>query len=174
LVKYFEIDVTCSMIYIKALLPTTILLSYLSSSLFTSSSLQPSNKMSFTGKFEYVSGENFDEYLKACGVGMAKRTLASAAKPTIIISEAGGKYTMKTQSTLKNTEITFALGQEFDEETADGRKAKSTMVADGNKLIHTQNIGGEKSQTIREFTADQLKATFTANGVTATRIYKRA
>jgi fatty acid-binding protein 3 len=80
--------------------------------------------MAFTGKFELVSSDNFDEYLKACGVGMAKRALAATAKPTIEITENGGVFTMKTLSTFKNTEITFTLGQEFDEETADGRKSK--------------------------------------------------
>lgn len=55
---------------------------------------------------------------------MAKRALAATAKPTIEITENGGRYTLKTLSTFKNTEINFALGEEFDEETADGRKAK--------------------------------------------------
>jgi fatty acid-binding protein 7 len=58
------------------------------------------------------------------GVGFAKRAIAAAAKPTIEISENGGKYTIKTLSAFKNTEITFTLGEEFDEETADGRKAR--------------------------------------------------
>jgi len=55
---------------------------------------------------------------------MAKRALASAAKPTIEISEADGTYTLKTLSMFKNTTIVFKLGEEFDEETADGRHAK--------------------------------------------------
>ncbi|OXA46797.1 fatty acid-binding protein, adipocyte [Folsomia candida] len=129
--------------------------------------------MSFTGKFELVSSDNFDEYLKACGVGMAKRALAATAKPTIEISEAGGLFTMKTSSTFKNTEIKFKLGEEFDEETADGRQAKSTMTADGNKLIHSQKIGDDSSVTVREFSGDSLKASFTAKGVTGTRVYKK-
>jgi len=129
--------------------------------------------MAFTGKFELVSSDNFDEYLKACGVGMAKRALAASAKPTVEISESGGVYKMKTLSTLKNTEITFKLGEEFDEETADGRKSKSTMTADGNKLIHSQKIGDDSSKTVREFSADSLKATFTAKDVSATRVYKK-
>lgn len=55
---------------------------------------------------------------------MAKRALAATAKPTIEITQDGDKYSMKTISAFKNTEISFKLGEEFDEETADGRKAK--------------------------------------------------
>lgn len=45
-------------------------------------------------------------------------------KPSIEISEAGGKYTLKTLSELKNMEITFELGKEFDETSADNRAVK--------------------------------------------------
>lgn len=45
-------------------------------------------------------------------------------KPSIEISEAGGKYTIKTLSELKNVETTFTPGQEFGETTADNRQCK--------------------------------------------------
>lgn len=45
-------------------------------------------------------------------------------KPTTIISLDGDKMTVKTQSTIKNTELSFKLGEEFDETTADDRKVK--------------------------------------------------
>lgn len=61
------------------------------------------------------------------GVNIAKRAAAAAAKPTIEISEANGEYTLKTLSIFKNTTITFKLGEEFDETTADGRQCKVTI-----------------------------------------------
>lgn len=129
--------------------------------------------MALTGKFEMISSDNFGEYLKAVGVGMIQRNLAEKAKPTVEISESNGRYTLKTMTALKNTEINFALGEEFDETTADGRQSKSTMTRDGNKLIHVQRIGGDESTTIREFSDKEMKAIFSAKGVTATRVYKR-
>jgi fatty acid-binding protein 3 len=45
-------------------------------------------------------------------------------KPTTVIEVAGDTVTLKTQSTFKNTEINFKLGEEFDETTADDRKVK--------------------------------------------------
>lgn len=52
------------------------------------------------------------------------RKMAATIKPTQQISIEGNKWTIKTHSTLKNTEISFVLGEEFEETTADGRKVK--------------------------------------------------
>lgn len=45
-------------------------------------------------------------------------------KPTTIIEINGDTITIKTHSTFKNSEISFKLGVEFDETTADDRKTK--------------------------------------------------
>lgn len=58
------------------------------------------------------------------GVGMALRKMGGMAKPSTIISIEGDKVVLKTSSTFKNTEISFKLGEEFDESTADGRNVK--------------------------------------------------
>ena len=36
----------------------------------------------------------------------------------------------------------FRLGEEFDEETTDGRKCKTTVTMDGNKLVTSQKAQG--------------------------------
>lgn len=58
------------------------------------------------------------------GVGLANRKLGNLAKPTVTISKKGDYMTIRTESTFKNTEISFKLGQEFEETTADNRKTK--------------------------------------------------
>ncbi|NXY51895.1 FABPH protein, partial [Ceuthmochares aereus] len=78
----------------------------------------------FAGTWKLVDSANFDEYMKALGVGFATRQVAGLTKPTTIIEVQGDKITVKTQSTFKNTEITFKLGEEFDETTADDRHVK--------------------------------------------------
>jgi hypothetical protein len=40
------------------------------------------------------------------------------------LTESGGLYTLKIESTFKNSTISFKLGEEVDEETMDGRKVK--------------------------------------------------
>ena len=60
------------------------------------------------------------------GVGLVMRKMANMAKPTIEISVDGDNWTIKTITTIKTTEITFKLNEEFNETTADGRKVKVT------------------------------------------------
>ncbi|ELK02411.1 Fatty acid-binding protein, adipocyte [Pteropus alecto] len=79
----------------------------------------------FVGTWKLVSSENFDDYMKEVGVGFATRKVAGMAKPNMIISVDGDVITIKSESTFKNTEISFKLGQEFDEVTADDRKVKN-------------------------------------------------
>uniref|UniRef100_A0A8D0GVD9 Cytosolic fatty-acid binding proteins domain-containing protein n=1 Tax=Sphenodon punctatus TaxID=8508 RepID=A0A8D0GVD9_SPHPU len=78
----------------------------------------------FVGTWKLVSSENFDDYMKELGVGLATRKIGGLAKPNVIVSMKGDVVTIRTESTFKNTEISFKLGQEFDETTADNRKTK--------------------------------------------------
>lgn len=57
-------------------------------------------------------------------MGFATRQVGNVTKPTVIISQEGDKVVVRTQSTFKNTEISFKLGEEFDETTADDRVCK--------------------------------------------------
>ncbi|CAO2579994.1 Myelin P2 protein [Lemmus lemmus] len=78
----------------------------------------------FLGTWKLVSSENFEDYMRELGVGLANRKLGNLAKPTVIISKKGDYITIRTESALKNTEISFKLGHEFEETTADNRKTK--------------------------------------------------
>ncbi|KAM5280815.1 fatty acid-binding protein, adipocyte isoform 3-T3 [Ctenodactylus gundi] len=80
------------------------------------------------GTWKLVSSENFDDYMKEVGVGFATRKVAGMAKPNMIISVNGDVITIKSESTFKNTEISFKIGQEFDEVTADDRKVKECVM----------------------------------------------
>merc|ERR1712055_322634 len=128
------------------------------------------------GKWKLESTDNFDNFMKAVGVGMVMRKMGGAAKPSQEISINGDTWTIKTISTFKNTEITFQLGVEFDETTADGRKMKTTCTVEGdNKLIQDQK-GEHPSILTRELTDDNtFKMTLlaTEKNETCTRVYKR-
>lgn len=52
------------------------------------------------------------------------RHLAALEKPRIRISTHGDQVSLRTETSFKNFEISFKLGKEFDETTADGRKVK--------------------------------------------------
>ena len=65
------------------------------------------------------------------GVGFATRQVGNVTKPTVVIRQDGEKLVIQTQSTFKNTEISFSLGEEFDEATADDRSCKVALLFDG-------------------------------------------
>uniref|UniRef100_A0A8I3WKP6 Fatty acid binding protein 3 n=1 Tax=Callithrix jacchus TaxID=9483 RepID=A0A8I3WKP6_CALJA len=87
----------------------------------------------FLGNWKLVDSKNFDDYMKSLGVGFATRQVASMTKPTTIIEKNGDTIILKTHSTFKNTEISFKLGVEFDETTADDRKVKNRVRPQGEK-----------------------------------------
>jgi len=122
-------------------------------------------------KYKLASSENFDELMKALGVGLVVRKMGNAASPVIELTQNGDEYTLTSQSTFKNSTIIFKLGEEFEEETPDGRKVKAVITQDGNKLVHIQK--GEKETTIiREFSDNEVKMTLTVDDIVCTRIYK--
>ncbi|XP_035619839.1 fatty acid-binding protein, heart isoform X1 [Oncorhynchus keta] len=108
------------------------------------------------------------------GVGFATRQVGGMTKPTTIIEVAGDTVTLKTQSTFKNTEISFKLGAEFDETTADDRKVKSLITIDGGKMVHVQKWDGKETTLVREVSGNALELTLTLGDVVSTRSYVKA
>ncbi|XP_054263406.1 fatty acid-binding protein, muscle-like [Macrosteles quadrilineatus] len=122
-------------------------------------------------KYKLASSENFEEVMKELGVGWITRKLGNAASPVIELTESNGEYSLTSKSTFKNTDLRFRVGQEFQEETPDGRTVKSMITQEGNKLTHVQQ--GEKTTTIiRTFTPEEVKMVIKVGDITATRIYK--
>ncbi|XP_075144892.1 fatty acid binding protein [Haematobia irritans] len=122
-------------------------------------------------KYKLESSENFDEYMKELGVGLVLRKMGNTVSPTVELKKDGDVYTFTTSSTFKTSTITFKLGEEFDEETLDGRKVKSICTLDGNTL--TQEQKGDKPSTIvREFTDSAMTTTLTIGDIKCVRVYK--
>lgn len=85
------------------------------------------------------------------------RQVGNSVYPTVELVKNGDEYTFSTSSTFKNTAIKFKEGEEFEEETLDGRKIKSVITFDGDKMIHDQK--GDKGHIIyRAFTDTDLTA----------------
>uniref|UniRef100_A0A8C4YJW7 Fatty acid binding protein 7 n=1 Tax=Gopherus evgoodei TaxID=1825980 RepID=A0A8C4YJW7_9SAUR len=104
----------------------------------------------FCATWKLIDSQNFDEYMKALGVGFATRQVGNVTKPTVIISNEEDKVVIRTQSTFKNTEISFKLGEEFEETTPDDRNCKSVVTLDGDKLVHVQKWDGKETNFVRE------------------------
>ena len=122
-------------------------------------------------KYKLEKSENFDEYMKELGVGLVLRKMGNSVSPTVELTKDGDNYTFTTTSTFKTSTINFKLGEEFDEETLDGRKVKSVLKFDGNKLVQEQK-GDKPSTIIREFNDSELVTTLTIGDVKSVRVYK--
>uniref|UniRef100_A0A452IPU2 Cytosolic fatty-acid binding proteins domain-containing protein n=1 Tax=Gopherus agassizii TaxID=38772 RepID=A0A452IPU2_9SAUR len=128
----------------------------------------------FVGTWKLISSENFEDYMRELGVGFATRKMAGVAKPNVIISTNGDVITIRTESTFKNTEISFKLGEEFEETTADDRKVKSILTLDNGSLIQVQKWDGKETTLIRKLVDRKLVVECTMNNVTCTRVYETA
>ena len=92
--------------------------------------------------------ENFDEFMKAVGVGLVIRRLAKRrlAEPRHHADREEVHY--QNHSTFKTTEISFKLGEEFKETTAVGRVVKSTIsMEDESTLIDKKGNDRFRSQS---------------------------
>lgn len=89
----------------------------------------------FLGSWQMTESEKFDEFMSALGISWVVRRLAQSTKPVVTFSQNGDEITIKTVSAVKTSEIKFKLGEEFEEQRADGVKVKSVIKFEDNKLI---------------------------------------
>ena len=110
----------------------------------------------FLGEWKLISSENFDEVMKALGVGFVLRKMGGALKPNVRFEKNGDEWTFTTISTLKTTVIKFKVGEEFEEETIDGRKVRTTITVENDKLVQTQKDKDGKLVSVitREITSN--------------------
>lgn len=91
----------------------------------------------FVGSWKLESSENFEEVMQRLGINAMTRKAGNLSKPTITYTKVGDNtYNMKTASTFKNIEMTFTLGEEFDEKTMDGRHVKSVITFEDGSMRH--------------------------------------
>ncbi|CAM2106790.1 myelin P2 protein-like [Caretta caretta] len=126
----------------------------------------------FVGTWKLVSSEKFDDYMKELGVGFARK-LGGLARPNVIIRMKGDVITIRTESTFKNTEISFKLGQVFDETTADDRKTKSVVTLEKGSLVQVQKWNGKETTIRRKLVDGKMVVECDMKGVVCTRIYER-
>uniref|UniRef100_A0A8D0BXU6 Peripheral myelin protein 2 n=1 Tax=Salvator merianae TaxID=96440 RepID=A0A8D0BXU6_SALMN len=127
----------------------------------------------FVGTWKLVSSENFDDYMKELGVGLATRALGNLAKPKVIISMKGDEVIIRTESIFKNAQISFKLGQEFQETTVDNRKTKTVVTLEKGALTQVQKWNGKESTIRRKLVDGKMVVECIMKGVTSTRIYEK-
>ncbi|XP_032391703.1 fatty acid binding protein 4a [Etheostoma spectabile] len=126
----------------------------------------------FIGTWKMISSENFDDYMKAIGVGFATRQVGNRTKPNLIVTvDDQGIVCLKSQSTFKTTEIKFKLNEPFEETTADDRKTTTVVTLENEKLVQKQSWDGKETNIEREISDGKLIAKCIMGDVVAVRTY---
>ncbi|KAM3963818.1 fatty acid-binding protein [Aphomia sociella] len=117
-------------------------------------------------KYKLKTSDSFEEYMKFLGVGFISRMAAASTTPIITLTRNENEsFNLTTQTTVKNTLITFKPGEEFEELRADGVKVKSLITFEDNNLVHLQTDAKNRTSTqIRAFTDSLMTATTTVKG----------
>ncbi|NXF77255.1 FABPL protein, partial [Sclerurus mexicanus] len=126
--------------------------------------------MSFTGKYELQSQENFEPFMKALGLPDDQIQKGKDIKSTTEIVQDGKKFKVTVTTGSKVLTNEFTIGEECEIEMLTGEKAKGMVQMEGNnKLI--ANVKGLKS--ITELNGDTITHTMMLGDLTCKRISKR-
>ncbi|NWU06160.1 FABPL protein, partial [Cephalopterus ornatus] len=126
--------------------------------------------MSFTGKYELQSQENFEPFMKALGLPDDQIQKGKDIKSTTEIVQNGKKFKVTVTTGSKVLTNEFTIGEECEMEMMTGEKAKALVQMEGNnKLIAT--VKGMKS--ITELNGDTITHTMMIGDITCKRISKR-
>ncbi|KAM9198555.1 fatty acid-binding protein 9-like [Dugong dugon] len=127
----------------------------------------------FLGTWKLVCSENFEDYMKELGVRFAARNVAGSVKPTVSIGVNGDMVSIRTENPFKNTAISFKLGEEFEEATADNRQVKSIITLDSGSMIQGQKWLGKETTIKRQIVHGKMAVECAMNNIVSTRVYQK-
>merc|ERR1711915_590717 len=131
----------------------------------------------FSGTYKRESEEGYEDFLRKLNVGMLMRKAATASTPTMTISEDGaGNWKMVTSTTLKSIDLSFRLGEPFQETTTDKRECNTTVTSVGNTMTTHQvpiKAGEKEVKVIREFSDEGIYVQFICEDVVSKQFFKR-
>ncbi|KFO11003.1 Fatty acid-binding protein, liver [Balearica regulorum gibbericeps] len=125
--------------------------------------------MSFTGKYELQSQENFEPFMKALGLPDDQIQKGKDIKSISEIVQDGKKFKVTVTTGSKVLHNEFTVGEECEMELLTGEKVKAVVQLEGNKLVAT--LKGLTSVT--ELNGDTITNTLTMGDLTYKRISKR-
>ncbi|XP_076587386.1 fatty acid-binding protein, liver-type-like [Chaetodon auriga] len=126
--------------------------------------------MSFAGKYQLESQENFEPFMKAIGV---PEELIQKGKDLTSISEIeenGDNFKVTITTGTKVLTNSFTIGKEAEMETLTGEKIKAVVRREGNKL--KVSLKGVESVT-ELVDANTIVNTMTLGGLVYKRTSKR-
>jgi fatty acid-binding protein 3 len=130
------------------------------------------------GEWKLITSENFDALMKELGVGYVTRKIGNSMKPNLKIefNQADNTWTLTTTSAIRTHVVGFQLNKEFIEETLDGRKVKSIVSIEDNKMINTQKDDSGKVTCVIKRWVNENGEHITdvkAGNIEAKRVYQK-
>ncbi|KAM4747837.1 gastrotropin-like [Rhinophrynus dorsalis] len=125
--------------------------------------------MSFTGKYEVESQENYDAFMKLIGIPDETIEKGRDFKITTEVVQNGNDFTWSQIYPGKTMTNKFTIGQESDMETMSGKKFKATVRLEGGKIV----VDFPKYHHTSEIVGGKLVETSEAGGITFKRVSKR-
>ncbi|NXM89594.1 FABPL protein, partial [Oenanthe oenanthe] len=126
--------------------------------------------MSFAGKYELQSQENFEPFMRALGLSEEEIQKGKDLKSVSEIVQDGKKFKVTVTTGSKVVKNEFTIGEESEIELLNGEKAKVVVQMEGNNKLVTQ-VKGMKSVT--EVNGDIITYTMTMGDLTLKRVSKR-
>ncbi|XP_057271528.1 fatty acid-binding protein, liver [Pezoporus wallicus] len=126
--------------------------------------------MSFTGKYELQSQENFEPFMKAIGLPDEQIQKGKDIKSISEIVQDGKKFKITVTTGSKVMHQEFTIGEECELEMLSGEKVKAVVQMEGNNRL-IANLKGIKSVT--ELNGDTITLTMNMGDITYKRVSKR-
>uniref|UniRef100_A0A8C5WHL7 Liver-type fatty acid-binding protein n=1 Tax=Leptobrachium leishanense TaxID=445787 RepID=A0A8C5WHL7_9ANUR len=125
--------------------------------------------MSYTGKYEVETQENYDAFLKTIGIPDETIEKGRNFKLVTEVVQNGNDFTWNQIYPGHTVTNKFTIGQESEMETVSGKKFKTTVRLENGKLV----VNFENYQHTTEIVDGKLVETSVAGGVTLKKTSKR-
>ncbi|XP_055466650.1 gastrotropin [Psammomys obesus] len=126
--------------------------------------------MAFTGKFEFESEKNYDEFMKHLGLPADVIAKWHGFKIITEVQQDGQDFTWTQYYSGGNTMTNkFTIGKECEIQTMGGKKFKATVKMEGGKVVADFPNYHQTSEIV----GDKLVEIFTIGDVTYERVSKR-
>ncbi|XP_059193347.1 fatty acid-binding protein, liver-type-like isoform X1 [Centropristis striata] len=126
--------------------------------------------MSFSGKYQLESQENFEPFMKAIGLPDDLIQKGKDIKSISEIEETGDSFKVTVTTGSKVLVNSFVVGQEADLETLTGEKVKAVVKREGNKL----KVSLKGIESVTELVdGNTIVNTMTLGGIVYKRTSKR-
>ncbi|NXR98223.1 FABPL protein, partial [Oxylabes madagascariensis] len=126
--------------------------------------------MSFSGKYELQSQENFEPFMRAIGLPEEQIQKGKDLKSVTEIVQDGKKFTVTVTTGSKVLKNQFTIGEESEIEIMTGEKVKVVVQMEGNNKLVAQAKG---MKAVTELNGDIITHTMTVGDHTLKRVSKR-